>query len=70
MYDVEQANDIWVIQLPLERDFGNGSAGDSVVFILEADHLEGDDAPRVEEISGFVDYAICTFVVESLQARL
>jgi hypothetical protein len=67
VYDVEQTNDVWVIQLPLGRDFADGSARDSLVLVFKADHLERDDATRVEEISGFVDYAVCSFEVESLQ---
>lgn len=59
--DVEQSHDICVVEFSQDRNLTYGGAGDTLVFSLETDLFEGDDAAVVAEITGFVDNSIGTW---------
>jgi hypothetical protein len=61
MHDVEQAHDVGVVHLLKQRDLADGRRWDALIFGLEADLLEGDDALVLGgEVLGLVDDSVCT----------
>lgn len=67
VYNVEELDDVWVVHLFQKRDLANSCAGDSFIFCFEANLLESDNSALVEEISGFVDDAICTWTSDCVR---
>lgn len=59
--DVEQADNVDILHLLEEGDLADSGAGNALIFGLETNLLERDDAAAVGQVSGFVDYAIGTF---------
>ena len=58
--NIKQTDYIWVVKLSQDGNLADGGAGDALVFGLETDLFEGDDATVVTEITGFVDDTIST----------
>jgi hypothetical protein len=58
--NIKQTDYIWVVELSQDGNLADGGAGDALVFGLETDLFEGDDATVVTEIAGFVDDTIST----------
>lgn len=59
--DVEQSHDVCVVEFSQDGNLTYGGAGDALVFSLETDLFESDDAAVVAEITGFVDNSIGTW---------
>ena len=59
--NVEQAHDVGVVHLLEQRDLADGCRRDALIFGLEADLLEGDDAPVLgRQVLGLVDDSVST----------
>jgi hypothetical protein len=58
--NIQEADDVWVVKFSQDRNLADGGAGNALVFGLETDLFEGDDAAIVAEITGFVDNTIGT----------
>ena len=59
VYNVKQPNDIRIVHLLQQGDLADCGGGDALIFGLEADFLERDDALlRCSEIAGFIDDAV------------
>src|SRR5690242_13656725 len=59
VHDVEQTDDVGVVHLLEQRNLANGGRGDTLIFGLEADLLERDDALVLCcEVAGLVDDAV------------
>jgi hypothetical protein len=59
--NVKQAHDICVVEFSQDGNLTYGGAGNALVFSLETDLFESDDAAVVTEITGFVDNSIGTW---------
>jgi hypothetical protein len=62
--NIEQADNVGVSQFLEEGYFADGSAGNTFVFGLEANLLEGDDAAAVGKVSRLVDDTVCAWLTE------
>jgi hypothetical protein len=60
--DVEETHDICVVEFSQDGNLTYGGARDALVFSLETDLFESDDAAVVAEITGFVDNSIGTWM--------
>jgi len=58
--DIEEADDVWVLELLEEGDLANGGGGDAFIFGLETNLLQGNDAAAIEEVAGLVDDTVGT----------
>lgn len=58
--NIQEADDVWVVKFSQDGNLADGGTGNALVFSLETDLFEGDDAAIVAEIAGFVDNTIST----------
>jgi hypothetical protein len=76
--DIEQAKDVGIVHFLEQADFANGGGRDALVFGLETNLLEGNDAVvGMGQVAGFVDDSVracgcCrdTFVSDATDSRL
>jgi hypothetical protein len=59
--DVEETDDIRMVKLSQDGNLADGGARDTLVFSLETNLFESDDATVVAQIAGFVDNTIGTW---------
>ncbi|PTD07555.1 hypothetical protein FCULG_00005563 [Fusarium culmorum] len=60
MDNIQEADDICMVELSQDGNLADGGAGDTLVFGLETNLFEGDDATAVAQVAGFVDDTIGT----------
>lgn len=67
--NVEETDNVWVVHLLEEGNLADGGGWDTLIFGLETDLLESDNASVVEEIAGLVDDTVGSCTASVLASR-